>query len=143
MNALAPPSCVRSTKVVVLRGKTCHRWVALSGAAEAKKVAPAVPLREKRLVLMRREDESPAMERLYHAFGSMVGAAIFASNALRSVLGGREGLGSSFEGREKRGERRELWTAGVDYLCLLYFYFDSGVRLPPSLCISTLTDGFR
>jgi hypothetical protein len=74
--------------------------VELSGAAEAKNVAPAVPLREKRFVLMRREEESPAMERLYHAFGSMVGAAISTDSLdLGSVARERERVRESFEGR--------------------------------------------
>ena len=80
--------------------------MALSGAAEAKKVAPAVPLREKRLVLIRREDGSEAMERLYHAFGSMVGAAIFFGGIpldLGGICGEKEGWGVLSREREKKG----------------------------------------
>lgn len=89
--------------------------MALSGAAEAKKVAPAVPLREKRLVLIRREDGSEAMERLYHAFGSMVGAAIFGIPLdLGGICGEKEGRGVlSREDKKRKKERKERRTAAV------------------------------
>lgn len=55
----------------------------------------------------------------------------------------RKRVGESFRGKirkEKKKERSDgRRRCGLD----TSVYIDSGMRLPPSLCISTLTDGFR
>jgi hypothetical protein len=69
---------------------------------------------------MRREDESPAMERLYHEFGSMVGAAIF--NFLRSGSVAREREGWGGLSREEKGKKgvSDGWRCRLSIFTLLY-----------------------
>lgn len=55
-----------------------------------------------------------------------------------------EGVGESFRGKMRKEKKKERSDGprrcGLDTSSV---YIDSGRRLPPSLCISTLTDGFR